>query len=901
MSNVVFRPWSQDSSYTSYLKIGDMEQYKEFILSMRKNGKMQKEILEALKGKGVELTDYRLKRLLDQWGASKNNMTKKCQMGIRFKIEKRRREDEKKAHKVVMKRSKRVLTEEEINEIMARSPGYFKGVKPNSQDTFVISTPTPKGGRVFPEDSFLFSENVQGGYDKLGDGQLQPSLPFDDAPGEMDIERGGEVDSCDALASDEMMIDPYHDIADDSDRLRSNGTGCQLVPNNVPIVNLPMEQREGGAGAGQEGEKYTTDRREEEMEQNLTDPEDDNTDSDDDITDPEYDITGAEEDIIDYEEEDGRGPGSDSGEEYQEDDTTDSEGGDWEDDGTDFEDDMELVDDVVEFYVNEGRKHKDEYGSATAGGHLIAEAEPEGSVEELKEVISSGLKGVLLRDAGAEPSESIGGGIKVHARGESGHDRGAMGAEEETALGRYARKRRYLFWEQVKRWKREAKSFLGEVTWLSKKRGVSLEKAADIVSRQWENTGNPYDERLPYHIYEQILGEEYDEDEDEGTLSVLAGNSNVEGVDNNYLCQILETNFTRLERAARRRPPEDIDRLNFDRRVVHVPFILRKFGSNHFFAANALNWAGTMSKSLIGDFELGDVLQVSALCAYNSTGTATLQDALGCVYSVDNLEGGHGLAVAADKARNDMPRALVQRYGRDHPKTLHFLSRLAYIYWDEGFQARSKLMVYGIVKTIERSYPIYPTHLKNSIKSCWGQLGDLLVLLGRSDLAARFLPEPSSWEGKPGVAEAAVPTGTCTYILGDAYANLGKYTQSLRALLSCWNGHSSKMGMDHPQSLQQIQLITKVMNLRGPQLYLSLDSTLTGILESMRKAGRAQNPVYRELRKAVKGGGFETQEYENIVAQLSAPRSRTPDLGDFMYSQGLECWLAHQDIYICGV
>ncbi|TGJ69706.1 hypothetical protein EYR41_005727 [Orbilia oligospora] len=60
---------------------------------------------------------------------------------------------------------------------------------------------------------------------------------------------------------------------------------------------------------------------------------------------------------------------------------------------------------------------------------------------------------------------------------------------------------------------------------------------------------------------------------------------------------------------------------------------------------------------------------------------------------------------------------------------------------------------------------------------------------------------------------------------------------------------------------------------------------------------KAKGRAYQEPYKARKRGGFDGEEYVDTLAFMSTKnRSRTPDLQDFMFSQGLESWLWHQGV-----
>ncbi|KAF3189575.1 hypothetical protein TWF225_002719 [Orbilia oligospora] len=86
------------------------------------------------------------------------------------------------------------------------------------------------------------------------------------------------------------------------------------------------------------------------------------------------------------------------------------------------------------------------------------------------------------------------------------------------------------------------------------------------------------------------------------------------------------------------------------------------------------------------------------------------------------------------------------------------------------------------------------------------------------------------------------------------------------------------------------------MDMRGPILYFDLGAAFDSLSENLQRVEKTEGPAYRELYKAMKRSGIDTQEYIDILTVRPAERSRTSDLQDFMYTKGLESWLAHQDI-----
>ncbi|KAK6499944.1 hypothetical protein TWF481_010300 [Arthrobotrys musiformis] len=623
MTDGNFRQWSREPVRGKYLKIKDMEDHKEFILSERRAGTKQKDIIEALEVRGVKLPIHKLKRMLNKWEASNHNITKKIEMSVRHGIEKRQRGG-KWTHKVVMKRKGKQLTQEQLTAIMAASSEYFKGVKPSSKDLVVLSTPTPKSVYEDSHEGIAeFPENIELQYDRIDHNYVQSLIQVEDALGGTGT--GGEQsDNDDLMYSDEMDVDINSDVGPD-------------VPSPARFLGRRDQEEE-------EGEEHMIDSEEYQDEEQYT------TDS--------------------KEDQDGEGC------------------------MTDIEEGVESAERLTKVLANLGRGHRDEI-IAAAQGHPAAAAEPEESTEELAEIVLSGLNKMVPEKGRLEAPDSSDGDTWVDAGGQSRRGSGSAAvvnstdnAEAETPLGGYARRKRHELWAQISYSKGKAAEVVEEVKSVSEGRGVSLVEAADIVSREWERSGG--NDRLPYHVCKQILDEGIGE-YDEGTMPASA--NNVDGVDNNLLCRIIEENFVGLERAARKLSSDSADRRYFDEYVVHIPFVLSKYGSNHFFAALCLQAAAIVLENLISEFRSARITKICAMCIFNSVGMAADEDALDCVGRLPiDLE--PGLAAAATKALNNIQRTVLRKYGPTHPKTLFLILGLAdYKDWE--------LVAYGVLHTIQ--------------------------------------------------------------------------------------------------------------------------------------------------------------------------------------------------------
>ncbi|EPS36791.1 hypothetical protein H072_9661 [Dactylellina haptotyla CBS 200.50] len=124
-----------------YKKLKDIAVHKDFILEKFNAGAKQGSILAALRTKkGITLREFQLKRALEKWGASHKNLTKKRQFHIWNILHGHRRN--KPAHKVRLRRSGRVLSRYDIEEIKQKPLSYFEGTKPSPGD-IILSTPSP--------------------------------------------------------------------------------------------------------------------------------------------------------------------------------------------------------------------------------------------------------------------------------------------------------------------------------------------------------------------------------------------------------------------------------------------------------------------------------------------------------------------------------------------------------------------------------------------------------------------------------------------------------------------------------------------------------------------------------------------------------------------------------------
>ncbi|KAF3190856.1 hypothetical protein TWF225_001823 [Orbilia oligospora] len=142
MEQIRFQPFSAHVPTRSYLKAEDLEAHKDFIQGLHKAGRTQKDIVKELKTqRGIDLPIHKLKRMLDKWGSSKKNLTKKRRVDIANAIEKRRQLGEV-THKVILKRSKKEIPKEEVIDIMRSTLKYSQSVN-SSPRKLIFSIITP--------------------------------------------------------------------------------------------------------------------------------------------------------------------------------------------------------------------------------------------------------------------------------------------------------------------------------------------------------------------------------------------------------------------------------------------------------------------------------------------------------------------------------------------------------------------------------------------------------------------------------------------------------------------------------------------------------------------------------------------------------------------------------------
>ncbi|KAF3122830.1 hypothetical protein TWF703_001106 [Orbilia oligospora] len=171
--------------------------------------------------------------MLDKWGVSNNNLTKKCEKDIRQRIEERKLLG-KKAHRVVMNRSGKSLSPEKLNTIMAAGPTYFKGVESSSQRSVVVfSTPTPRGGcERNCEGSIELSRNMEPENGCAEPLPSKPRLSFEDP------------DRLGRLQADDLG-------ADNNEVFSSGDTGVRMILR----ISSDYFMESGGGGGGEEGNK----------------------------------------------------------------------------------------------------------------------------------------------------------------------------------------------------------------------------------------------------------------------------------------------------------------------------------------------------------------------------------------------------------------------------------------------------------------------------------------------------------------------------------------------------------------------------------------------------------------------------------------------------------------------
>ncbi|KAJ6259178.1 hypothetical protein Dda_6076 [Drechslerella dactyloides] len=792
---VVWPETGPEKPKRSYLKLGDMEEHKSFILAKRGAGMKHEEIVDALKAeRGLTLPIHKLKRLLDMWGACGKSLTKSRMLFIKNGI-KERQQRGKQNHKVILSRpgrgdsrEGRKITQEVIDEIMGRSPGFFKGVKLNPKETVaVFSTPTPRCGSAVI--SMTLPDITE--EDMPDDVPSESCFPLEGEPGEMDMDddrapggndNGGLDDSDENVGS----------IADD-----------HPASNSRPVryILVPWAEEWGLV----------------EAEENTEDP-----------------------------------------------------------------------DRLVETLINMGREATDTITATKEDSRLEPSPKLENDNEEVRKIVVEGLGQICSTEEATSSWDSCASDPEDSEGEDQGQCECGVGAEHETALDRYACLNRYYLWAEVDGWKAEAREFLGDVERMSAKRGVSLRTAADAVSREWEDYKDS--EPLPYHIYKQILAEDEE--------SVSGCHNPVEGVNGALLCGILQDNFATLVDAVRGLVPGDPTKGSFDEYVVHLPFVMAKFGPNHLLTALCLTATGDVLEDLVTAAVVADTKHFhyvygAAFCVFNSIGMATCLLSLDCFLdSLDQEHLGPELALAFQKARSNTRKMIVQTYGRSHPKTLLIHARLVKdMFGSPTLRQRGEFVLFGILQTFKTQYQVYSNLMKSYALRCFGVIGEALLYLGRSDLIADSFMEPSHWEQNATIH----PAVNCKHLIGVAYAELGKHKESLQALFSCLNGYRDRYDINHPYSQLQIAEIIKVMNQRGPVLYNCLDSIFEKLLRSLKMGGKTESRAYQTLYEARRRGGIDAERYADILA-LTSNRPRTPDMGLLMYTQGLECWLAHKEV-----
>ncbi|KAF3223324.1 hypothetical protein TWF106_005097 [Orbilia oligospora] len=750
MEQVRFQLFSAHAPPRSYLKAEDLEAHKEFIQSLHKAGRTQKDILKELKTqRGFDLPIHKLKRMLDKWGDSKKNLTKKRRVDIANVIEKRRQLG-KVTHKVILKRSRKEIPKQKVNDIMRSNLQYSKSVN-SSPRKLIFSIITPNA--------------------VLEDGQ------------EHIVEISGDIET----------------------------------RNRFPEPDAEVEWEE----------------EEEEGEQ----------------------------------EEEGNN---------------------------------ETLGDLAATFIRLGLENKNALIAAPEDHAASPSKTEEDKDKELEEVISAGFSQLYPTDDPETPSEShqAANTEDSDAVGQDRQDGVAEtvispvpdAQEHGSPLTRYARENRHHLWAAIGVLRGRAKTFLEEVKLVVEGRGISLERAAEIVRLEWEDRNGQ--EPLPYHIHKQILAfhEAREEEEMYTTLGITESES-IAGVDANLLCQILEDNFAALVEAASKLPPDSWSMVMFKSWTIHIPFIISKYGLCHYFTARALNVAKDVLNDLIGARRAGEIINLSLLCVFDRIGMGTHQFALDCWLLEFDLELEHPeLISAAKKAYENKQRLLLKKHGQSHLKTLRFFTDLAYEMVHSKVpetRQRGELLAFGIIQTLRATYRVYSSYTMIFMASCFRSLGSLLLEFRRPHLATSLLLEPSSWAED---LTTINPTQSCRHLLGRAYADTGRYKESLHTLFFCLNSFRDQYGLNHSYTCEQIQEITRVIDLRGPVLYNYLDSTLDKLLQSFERAGKAKSRAYQELWKARKRGGFDLEGYANILAH-----SGNSDSQDYWYSQGLQSWLFHQD------
>ncbi|KAF3317417.1 hypothetical protein TWF173_011071 [Orbilia oligospora] len=553
-----------------------------------------------------------------------------------------------------------------------------------------------------------------------------------------------------------------------------------------------------------------------------------------------------------------------------------------EEEGEPEEVNNEALEDLAATFIRLGLENQNALIAAPEDHTASPSKTEEDKDKELEEVISAGFSQLYPTDEPEIPSE----GHQAASTGDSdavGQDRHdgvaeavispAPDAQEHgSPLTRYARENRHHLWAAIGVLRGRAKTFLEEVNLVVEGRGISLAKAAAIVRLEWEDRNGQ--EPLPYHIHKQILTfNQAGEEEEMHMTPGITESESIAGVDADLLCQILEDNFAALVEAASKLPPDSWSMVMFKSWTVHIPFIISKYGLCHYFTARALNVAKDVLNDLIGARRAGEIINLSLLCVFDRIGMGTHQFALDCWLLEFDLELEHPeLISGAKKAYENKQKLLLKKHGQSHLKTLRFFTDLAYEMVHSKVpetRQRGELLAFGIIQTLRATYRVYSSYTMIFMSSCFRSLGSLLLKFRRPHLAASLLLEPSSWAED---LTTINPTQSCRHLLGRAYADTGRYKESLHTLFFCLNSFRDQY------------------DLRGPVLYNYLDSTLDKLLQSFERAGKAKSRAYQELWKARKRGGFDLEGYANILAH-----SGNSDSQDYWYSQGLQSWLFHQD------
>ncbi|KAK6358776.1 hypothetical protein TWF730_008095 [Orbilia blumenaviensis] len=250
MNNVTFQACQAPEPPRGYLKLQDMK-HKDYIIAKHRAGVKQKDIIKALKEeKGFILPLYKLKRMLNKWGVNGQNLTKRRKQDIHAQIELRRQLG-KQTHQVVLKRSGKSITNEQMNAIMNTSIGFPVGAGTTAgsgSPAFLALTPRveslesegngTQGSGVSPR----FPENMDTGNNSGG------SLPAntvmgndsgDDILENMDM----ESDSGDSLPEDmDTESDPGGGLLESGflNAETMDGTGLETYNNGGMLENTAV-------------------------------------------------------------------------------------------------------------------------------------------------------------------------------------------------------------------------------------------------------------------------------------------------------------------------------------------------------------------------------------------------------------------------------------------------------------------------------------------------------------------------------------------------------------------------------------------------------------------------------------------------------------------------------------